>query len=91
MTMKRTELEKRQALAIVNAQRRAGNDFGPSRAPHADRKARRDLDRAAGLVAFPLKLPADLAAELRQRALREQRRLDDLVAELLSAAVEVNK
>ena len=60
MTLKRTELEKRKGLAIGNALRQAGNPYGAAAATEADRKARREADRAAGLVPFAAKLPADL-------------------------------
>lgn len=87
MTMKRTELEKRKGLAIGNALRQAGNSFAPSAGSAADRKARREADRAAGLVPFAVKLPADLVRALHERAASEQRALNDLTAELLRDAV----
>lgn len=87
MTMKRTELEKRKGLAIGNALRQAGNSFAPSAGSAADRKARREADRAAGLVPFAVKLPADLVRALHERAASEQRTLNDLTAELLRDAV----
>jgi hypothetical protein len=87
MTMKRTELEKRQGLTIANAQRRAGNAYGPSRTAPPDRKAQREADRAAGRVPFAVKLPAELSEALRQQAQAQGVRLDDLVAELLRAGL----
>ncbi len=90
MTMKRTELDKRKGLAIVNAQRQAGNRFGPSAAPPVDRRAQRDAERAAGLVPFAVKLPGDLVQALRACADRDERPLNDVVAQLLSAALAAN-
>lgn len=91
MTMKRTELEKRKGLAIDNALRRAGNPFGAAAATPADRRARREAERAAGLVPFAVKLPADLVRALQARAADEQRRLDELTAELLQQAIEARR
>jgi hypothetical protein len=87
MTMKRTELEKRQGLQIANAQRRAGNPFGAAAQGAEDRKARRERERAAGLVPFAVKLPKELVASLQARAQAERRELDALTADLLAAAL----
>jgi len=87
MTMKRAELEKRKGLAIVNAQRQSGNRYGPAEAAPVDRKAQRAAERAAGLVPFAVKLPAELAAAVTARAQREQRPVNDVVAELLRAGL----
>jgi hypothetical protein len=91
MTMKRTELEKRKGLGIVNALRRAGNPSGAAAAVPADRRARREADRAAGLMPFAVKLPADLVRALQQRAADEQRPLSELTAELLQQAIEARR
>lgn len=85
MTMKRTELEKRKGLAIVNAQRQAGNRFGSAAAPPVDRRAQREAARAAGLVPFAVKLPADLVRALHARA--EGQSLNEVVAALLRAGL----
>lgn len=87
MTMKRTELEKRKGLAIDNALRQAGNRYGTAPAAAADRKARREADRAAGRVPFAVKLPAELVRALQQHAAYAQRPLDELTAELLQQAI----
>jgi len=88
MTMKRTELEKRKGLAIDNALRQAGNPRVKPAATAAGRKARRQADRAAGLVAFAVKLPGELVRTLQERSAHEGRSLDELTAELLRQAVE---
>ncbi len=88
MTMKRTELEKRQGLKIVNAQRASGNAYGPSASAQEDRKARRERERAAGLVPFAVKLPKDLVAALQARAHAQGRDLDSVTGALLRAALE---
>jgi hypothetical protein len=87
MTMKRTELEKRKGLAIVNAQRQAGKRALPAPAVPVDRRAQRAAERAAGLVPFAVKLPATLVAELHARAQRDGAPLDATVAALLRAAL----
>ena len=91
MTMKRTELEKRKGLAIGNALRRAGNPYGAAATTDADRKARREADRAAGRVPFAVKLPAGLVRALQARAAAEQRPLDELTAELLQQAIATTR
>jgi hypothetical protein len=87
MTMKRTELDKRQGLAILNAQRQSGNRYGPAAAAPVDRRAQREAERAAGLVPFAVKLPADLVRALHARAEADARPLNDLVATLLREAL----
>lgn len=87
MTMKRTELEKRKGLAITNAQRQAGNRYGPAQTTPLDRKAQREADRAAGRVPFAVKLPSELVAKVQARAQRDGLPLDELVAALLRAGL----
>ena len=88
MTMKRTELEKRKGLAIVNAQRQAGNRYGPAQAAPLDRKAQRAADRAAGLVPLAVKLPAELVAAVHARARSDGAGLNETVESLLRAGLE---
>jgi hypothetical protein len=87
MTMKRTELEKRKGLAIVNAQRQTGSRAAPTLPAAVDRRAQRAAERAAGLVPFAVKLPAALVAELHARAQRDGQPLGESVAALLRAAL----
>ena len=86
--MKRTELEKRKGLAIANAQRQAGNRYGPAQAAPVDRRAQRAAERAAGLVPFAVKLPADLVAQVDARAQRDGVPVAQTVALLLRAALD---
>jgi hypothetical protein len=88
MTMKRTELEKRKAMAIVNAQRQAGNRYGPAQAVPPDRRAQRAAERAAGLVPFAVKLPADLVADVNARAQRDGVSVSEAAAALLRAGLD---
>ena len=88
MTMKKAELEKQKGLQIANAQRHGGNRYGPASAPPADRRAQRELDRAAGLVPFAVKLPAELVRQLNDAAQQRGVAINDLVAELLRAQLK---
>jgi hypothetical protein len=87
MTIKRTEIDKRKGLAIVNAQRLSGNRYGPAAAAPVDRRAQREAERAAGLVPFAVKLPADLVRALQARSDSDKRPLNDVVATLLRKAL----
>ena len=82
MTMKKTELEKRKGLKIANDMRLAGNPYTRGET-EADRRARRERDRALGLVAFAAKLPQELVRQMQAQAHGRGARLDDLVAEWL--------
>jgi hypothetical protein len=89
MTMKRTELEKRAGLRIVGAMRQgAGSDrYGRGSADANERRARRERDRAAGLVPFAVKLPATTVQALHARAQEDGRELGELVDALLQQAL----
>jgi hypothetical protein len=81
--MKKTELEKRKGLKIANDLRLAGNQYGRAVETEADRRARRERDRALGLVPFAVKLPQELVRQMQAEAQARAARLDDLVAEWL--------
>ena len=83
MTMKKTELEKRKGLKIANDLRQAGNPYARAGESEADRRARRERDRALGLVPFAAKLPQELVRQMQAEAEARGARLDDLVAEWL--------
>ena len=83
MTMKKAELEKRKGLKIANDMRLAGNPFTRAGETEADRRARRERDRALGLVPFAAKLPQELVRQMQEEAPARGVRLDDLVAEWL--------
>ncbi|HUL67337.1 MAG TPA: hypothetical protein VLW55_22275 [Burkholderiaceae bacterium] len=86
MTMKRTELEKRKGLKIASALRHGGSRFDT--AATADRRAQRELDRAAGLVPFAVKLHGDLVQRLHETAREQQLPLNQLVDRLLRDALD---
>ncbi|MGZ9029825.1 MAG: hypothetical protein ACXW2G_00545 [Burkholderiaceae bacterium] len=83
MTMKKAELEKRKGLKIANDQRLAGNPYTRLSETDTDRRARRERDRALGLVPFAAKLPQELLRQMQAEAQARGARLDDLVAEWL--------
>lgn len=56
-------------------------------ASEADRKERRRLDAAAGLVPFACKLPSELAQQVRDRAEADGGDLNAVVAALLRQAL----
>lgn len=83
--MKLTDLEKNRGLKINNRLKQgdAPGRFGAEAGHNIDRRAQRKLDQEKGLIPFAVKLPAELAARLRERAVAEGRDLNTLVAELL--------
>lgn len=83
--MKLTDLEKNRGLKINNRLKQgdAPGRFGAEASHNIDRRAQRKLDQEKGLIPFAVKLPAELAARLRERAVAEGRDLNTLVAELL--------
>lgn len=86
MTMKRTELEKRKGLKLTNALRQAGARADTSGID--DRRARRERDRAAGLVPVAVKLHGDFVQQLHQAARQRQLSLNELVDQLLRSALK---
>jgi hypothetical protein len=90
MAMTKTELEKRKGLKIAGEMKQAGiaERFGKGAALPATRREQRELDRAAGLVPFAVKLPADLAERLRVAAGERHTGLNELVAELLEKSLQ---
>lgn len=83
--MKLTDLEKNRGLKINNNLKQGSTPgrFGTEAGQPLDRRAQRKLDQEKGLLPFAVKIPADLAARLRERATAESRDLNALVAELL--------
>ena len=90
MTMKRTEIEKRNGLKIANEMRRSGHRHEAA-TPVADRRAQRERERAAGLVPFAIKLHGDLVRQLNARANQRQVPLNELVDQLLRSGLNTDK
>lgn len=83
--MKRTDLEKLRGLKINNTLKQGliAGRFGAEAGQPLDRRAQRKLDQEKGLVPFAVKIPADLATRLRDRAEAGGLDLNTLVGELL--------
>ena len=69
MSMKKTDIEKNQAMKIAGKMKQAGvpGRFGQGAsgvADGVDKREQRRLDSAAGLVPFACKLPAELVKRL---------------------------
>ena len=89
MSMKKSDLDKLLAKKIGGEMKGAGipGRFAQGASAVHDRRERRRLDAAAGLVPFACKLPSDLAATLRERATGHEGGLNGLVAELLKKSL----
>jgi hypothetical protein len=90
MTMKPTELQKHNALKIVNKMKKAATPdrFGGTAAAVTDRREQRRLDQAAGLVPFAVKLNRELVAQVNALAQARKAPVNAVVAELLQAALK---
>lgn len=90
MAMKPAELQKFNALKLVNKMKKGASPgrFGASAGVAPDRREQRRLDQARGLVPFAVKLEGDLVKRI--HALAEERGvpLGDLVADLLRRALD---
>lgn len=88
--MKRTELEKLQGKKVVDRMRR---ESAPERlisgaVSAGARREQREREKAAGLVPFAVKLPAELVASVQARARARGTGLNELVADLLQGALD---
>ncbi len=85
MTMKPTELQKHNALKIVNKMKKSATPgrFGGTAAAVPDRREQRRLDQAAGLVPFAVKLSGNMVKQIHALAQERQTGINETVAELL--------
>ena len=90
MSMKKSDLDKMMAKKVGGQMKAAGASgrFGQGAGDVVDRREQRRIDAAAGLVPFACKLPADLAATLREKSATHADGLNGLVTELLGKALE---
>ena len=90
MSMKKSDLDKLMAKKVGGQMKAAGASgrFGQGAGDVVDRREQRRIDAAAGLVPFACKLPADLAATLREKSATHADGLNGLVAELLKKALK---
>jgi len=89
MSMKKTDLVKNLAKKLDGRMKSTGTPdrFGTAAAEAADKRERRRLDSAAGLVPFACKLPSDLVKKLGERAASHEGGVNALVAEALTKAL----
>lgn len=83
--MKKPDLYKSEANKIDNRMKQAGvpGRFGATGGGAPDRRTKRKLDQAAGLVPFAVKLDGELVKEIHALAQSRQVTLNEAVAELL--------
>jgi hypothetical protein len=89
MSMKKSDLDKQLGKKVGGQMRGAGvpGRFAQGSADLPDRREQRRIDAAAGLVPFACKLPAELAATLRERSAGRADGINGLLAELLRKAL----
>lgn len=87
--MKRTELAKAKALALVRNMKLAGipDRFGKDAAVAIDKREQRKRDQAQGLVPFAVKLDAQLIKAIHDYAGGSAQSLNDATATLLRKAL----
>jgi hypothetical protein len=90
MAMKPAELQKYNALKLVNRMKSASapDRFGTAAAAAPDRREQRRLDQARGLVPFAVKLEGGLVKQIHALAQQRGEPLNDLVAGLLRRALD---
>lgn len=88
MAMKPAELQKYNAMKLVNQMKNAGIHGRPGRAASpTDRREQRRLDQAAGLVPFAVKLNGELVRQVHALAADRKCGVNEVVAELLQKAL----
>ncbi len=89
MSMKKSDLDKHLGMKIGGQMKGAGvpDRFAQGATASVERREQRRLDAAAGLVPFACKLPAELAAKLRDQSAVHPGGLNGAVAELLTKAL----
>ena len=90
MSMKKSDLAKLLGSKIDGQQKSKATPgrFAQGAAAVPDRREQRRLDAAAGLVPFACKLPATLAATLREKSAGRADGINGLVAELLQKSLK---
>ena len=85
MSMKKSDLARHLESKLDGRMKGAGvpGRFAGGAALLPDRKSQRKIDSAAGLVPFACKLPADLAAALRERSAGYDGGVNALMADLV--------
>lgn len=85
MAMKKTDLEKNKALKLTQSMKQTHSErFGKGAAEtQLDRRERRKLEQAKGLVAFACKLDGELVQMLNESAAAHPEGMTGLLHELL--------
>jgi hypothetical protein len=88
--VKKTDLYKNEALKVASRMKQAGSParYGTLVGAAPQRREQRKLDQAAGLVPFAVKLNVELIAKIHALAQSRQVGLNDVVAELLTTALD---
>lgn len=87
--MKKTDLEKNKALKLASQLKQSPTpDRFSTGSELPDRRERRKLDQAQGLVSFPVKLPQALADQVRARAVAQETGVNEVVARLIESALK---
>jgi hypothetical protein len=88
--MKKTDLEKNKGLKINSSVNRFGTPgrFGKDATVPLERREKRRLDQALGLVPFAVKLNGDLVKQVHALAQERKTGLNEVVAELLKKGLE---
>jgi hypothetical protein len=88
--MKNTELEKNKGLKINSGLNRVGppGRYGKDAGLPLQKRERRKLDQALGLVPFAVKLNADLVKQIQVLAQERKTGLSEVVAELLKKGLD---
>jgi len=87
--MKKTDLEKNKAQKLMGKLKSASPpDRYAGAVPEPDRRERRRLDQAAGLVSFPVKLQQPVIDALRAKAAADDIGINELVNTLLADALK---
>ena len=81
--MKKTDLEKLKGKKIAGGGFGQPDRYGKGSGDPNDRRAQREHDREAGLVAFACKLHGDLVREVQAAAQAKGVGLNEITAELL--------
>ena len=90
MAQKKTDLEKSKLLKATSRMRLANianRQSGEQAEAALDKRERRRLDQAKGLLPFAVKLPQTLIVRLNERATAQNKPLQELVAELLETGL----
>jgi len=89
MALTPAELQKLNAMKLVNNMKSAGGHGRPgTAAASVDRREQRRIDQAAGLVPFAVKLNSELIKKIHALAQERKTGINEVVGELLQKALQ---